>query len=197
MSRSMRILLRLFVGVVLCCATVASCAQGARLQLANLDKLGDKAAHVTDVTLDGALLEFARKIIATDEDPNDDDVIAILKNVKGIYVKSFEFDQDNQYNQADVEAIRKQLAAPGWSRIVTDVDKRTGETNEIYLLKDGDKIAGVAILVAEARELSVVNIVGPIPIDKIAKLQDRVVRDGRHEHKSKKESADDKKDDKK
>jgi hypothetical protein len=195
MSRSLRIPLRFLVGVVLCCATVAGSAQGARLQLANLDKLSDKAAHVTDVTLDGALLELARKFIAVDDDPEDADVVAIMKNLKGIYVKSFEFDQANQYSQADVEAIRQQLGAP-WSRIVTDVDKRTGEKNEIYLLKDGDKIAGVTILVAEARELSVVNIVGPIPVDKIAKLQDHFVREGKHVHKMNKkprESSDDKK----
>src|SRR5262249_31412005 len=183
------------VGVVLCCPPMAGSAQGGRLQLANLDKLEDKAVHVTDVTLDGALLEFARKIIALDDDPNDADVIAILKNLKGIYIKSFEFDQANQYSQADVEAIRKQLAEPGWSRIVTDIDKRTGEKNEIYLLKDGDKIAGATILVAEARELTVVNIVGPVPIDKIAKLEDRIVRDSKHEHKNKKdkEGSDEKK----
>lgn len=195
MNRSLRILLRFLVGVVLCCPPMAGSAQGGRLQLANLDKLEDKAVHVTDVTLDGALLEFARKIIALDDDPNDADVIAILKNLKGIYIKSFEFDQANQYSQADVEAIRKQLAAPGWARIVTDIDKRTGEKNEIYLLKDGDKIAGATILVAEARELTVVNIVGPVPIDKIAKLEDRIVRDSKHEHKNKKdkEGSDEKK----
>src|SRR5262245_46091253 len=99
MSRSLRIPLRFLVGLVLGWATVAGSAQGARLQLANLDKLSDKAAHVTDVTLDGALLELARKFIAMDDDPEDADVVAIMKNLKGIYVKSFEFDQANQYSQ--------------------------------------------------------------------------------------------------
>lgn len=194
MKRAMQTLMRMLVGVALCCAAVRSPGQGARLQLNNLDKLSEKAAHVTDVTLDGALLELARKFVVLDEDGKDAELIAIMKDLKGIYVKSFEFDEPNQYSQADVEAIRKQLAAPGWTRIVTDIDKRTGEKNEIYLLKNGDHIAGVVILVAEARELTVVNIVGPVPMDKIAKFEDHFVRDGRHGHKNKKdkESGDDK-----
>jgi hypothetical protein len=192
MNHGTRMLMRMLVGLALCCFAACGYGQNARLQLTNLDKLSDKAAHITDVTLDGTLLEMAAKIIAMDDDPEDADLVGIIKNLKGIYVKSFEFDEANQYSQADVEIIRKQLAAPGWSRIVTDINKRTGEKNEIYLLKDGEKIGGVAILVAEARELTVVNIVGPVPMDKIARFEDRFAHDGRHP-KNKKEGGDDKK----
>jgi len=183
-------LLRILVGVVLCCAalhaqTQAGQSQNGRLQLTNLDKLSEKAASVTEITLDGAMLDMAAKFIAMDEDKEDAELVAIMKNLKGIYVKSFEFDDANQYSAADVEAVRKQLAAPGWSRIV-NVTKRTGERNEVYLLKDGEKVAGVAILVAEARELTIVNIVGAIPVDKIAQFEDHYVRGLRDEQKPKK-----------
>jgi hypothetical protein len=183
------------MGLVLCCATLQAQTQRAQLQLTNLDKLSDKAAHVTDVTLDGPLLEMAAKLIALDEDQEDADLVAIMKGLKGIYVKSFEFDDANQYSQADVETIRKQLAAPGWARIVTDTDKHSGEKNEIYLLKEGKRVAGVVILVAEARELTVVNIVGAVPMDKIAKFEDHFVRDNGHGPKLKKdkESSNEKK----
>jgi hypothetical protein len=177
-------LLRILAGVLLCCAPLSGQSQNGRLQLTNLDKLSEKAAHVTDVTLDGPMLEMASKFIAMDEDQDDAELVAILKSLKGIYVKSFEFDEAHQYSPAEVEGIRKQLAAPGWSRIVTDLNKRTGEINEIYLLKQGEKVEGVAILVAEARELTIVNIVGPVPMDKIAQLQDHFVRGERHRQKS-------------
>jgi uncharacterized protein DUF4252 len=183
-------LLRILVGVVVCCApfhaqTQAGQSQNGRLQLTNLDKLNGKAANVTEVTLDGPMLEMAAKFIAMDEDKEDAELVAIIKNLKGIYVKSFEFDDANQYSAADVEAVRKQLAAPGWSCIV-NVRKRTGERNEVYLLKDGEKVAGVTILVAESRELTIVNIVGAVPIDKISELEDHYVRGLRDERKPKK-----------
>src|SRR4029077_10809582 len=136
MNRVPGTLMRIIVGLVLCCFAACGYGQNARLQLTNLDKLSDKAAHVTEVTLDGALLELAAKFMEMDNDPEAAQLKDIIRNLKGIYIKSFEFDEASQYSQADVEAIRTQLAAPGWAKIVTDVDKRSGEKNEIYLLKN-------------------------------------------------------------
>jgi hypothetical protein len=116
------------------------------------------------------LLQLASKFLDAADDSDAREIKNVIKDLKGIYVKNFEFDEPNQYSQADVEAIRTQLAAPGWQRIVTSRNKRNNENDEVYLMKEGDKITGVAILVAEARELTVVNIVGPIDMDKLGEL---------------------------
>ena len=173
MNRITKIFTRVFIGLVLCCFSARGFGQSAKLQLDNLDKLSDKAARVTDVTLDGSLLEFAVKIIekADDGDSDTQQLKSIVKNLKGIYVKSFEFDEASQYSKADVEAIRSQLTGPRWTKIIQSSDKRHNEHDEIYLLKVGDRIEGVAILVAEAKELTIVNIVGEVPVDKIAALE--------------------------
>ena len=63
MNRTTKYLMQTLVGLVLCCFAVRGYAQDARLQLGNLDKLSEKAAQVTDVTLDGTLLEFAARMI--------------------------------------------------------------------------------------------------------------------------------------
>jgi len=145
-------------------------AQNAKLELKNLEMLSNKAADVTDITLDGAMLQLAVKVLSISGDPDALQVRDLIKDVQGIYVKNFEFDEPNQYSQSDVEAIRAQLSSPGWSRIVQSRNKRNNETDEVYLMKSGEKVAGVAILVAEARELTVVNIVGPIDLDKLGEL---------------------------
>ncbi len=161
---------QIILGVILACAAQPCLAQNGKLQLQNLEKLSAKAAEVNDVTLDGALLQLAAKFLDAEGDSESREIKEMVRNLKGIYVKNFAFDEPNQYSQADVEAIRTQLAAPGWQRIVTSHNKRTHENNEVYLLKEGEKVTGVAILVAEARELTVVNIVGPIDFDKLGKL---------------------------
>ena len=173
MNRASKILMRILVGLVLCCLAARGYGQDARLQLGNLDKLSEKAARVTDVTLDGSLLEFAVKIIEKAEEGDEDvaQLKSIVKNLKGIYIKSFEFDEASQYSKADVEAIRSQLTSPRWTKIVQSIDKRHNEHDEIYLLKVGERVGGVVILVAEAKELTVVNIVGDVPVDKIASLE--------------------------
>jgi hypothetical protein len=95
---------------------------------------------------------------------------SIMKGLKGIYIKSFEFDQASQYSKADVEAVRSQLSSQ-WTKVVQSIDKRSNQHDEIYLLKNGEQVGGVVILVAEPRELTVVNIVGNVPVEKIAALE--------------------------
>jgi hypothetical protein len=166
-------LTQILVAALLCFSALRGYGQDAKLQLANLDKLSEKAARVTDVTLDGSLLQFAVNLIekVDAEDKDVDQLKSIVKNLKGIYIKSFEFDEASQYSKADIDAIRSQLTAPRWTKIVQSIEKRHNEYDEIYLLKNGDRVAGVVILVAEARELTVVNLVGEIPVDKVASLE--------------------------
>jgi hypothetical protein len=73
------------------------------------------------------------------------------------------------------------------------VEKRRNEYNEIYVLKNGDKVSGVVILVAEARELTVVNLVGEVPMDKVASLERHLAPGEKHSDKpkQKKESGHD------
>lgn len=163
----------LTVALYLCLAAtvVSASAQNARLQLDNLEKLNSKASEVNDITLDGAMLDLAANFAGATHDPDAAELKDVLKGVKGIYIKNFEFDEPNQYSPEDVAAIRSQLAAPGWTRIVESRSKHSKEHDEIYILKQGDKVAGLAILVAEPKELTVVNIVGFIDINKLGVLE--------------------------
>lgn len=145
-------------------------AQNARIELKNLEKLSGKAAEVTDVSLDGELLQMAARFVGKGDDKDAQELSNVIRGLMGIYVKSFEFDKPDQYSQADVEAIRSQLTGPGWARIVQSSSRRDSEISEIYLMKKDGRIAGVAILVAEAKELTVVNIVGAIDLDKLGEL---------------------------
>jgi hypothetical protein len=153
------------------CGTLTASAQNPKLELNNLEKLNSKAAEVNDVTLEGPMLELARKFMEYDHDSEAKQLQEILKGVKGIYVKNFEFDDPDQYSQADVDAIRTQLSGPGWSRIVESSNRRSHEHDEIYIMKQGDAVAGIAVLVAEKRELTVVNIVGTIDIEKLSQIE--------------------------
>jgi hypothetical protein len=49
---------------------------------------------------------------------------------------------------------------------------QSGRKNtDIYVRAQGDKVNGLVILAAEPRELTIVNIVGPIDLDKLADLE--------------------------
>jgi hypothetical protein len=181
-------------GVMLLAAFSPSAfGQNPKLDIKNLEPLSKKASEVVDVNLDGPLLRLASKFMAADDNDGDRDALGVIKNLKGIYVKNFEFDKPGEYSQADVEAIRIQLQSPAWSRIVSARSKHEGETTEVYLMtaSDGGTVLGMAIINAEPKELTVVNIVGPIDIDKLSSLEGKmgIPRMGDEEKDSPKKTA--------
>jgi hypothetical protein len=137
---------------------------------ADLDKLAAKAVETAEVTLDGRLLQLAAKFLSSDK-PDEARAKSLITGLKGIYVRSYEFDKTGEYSPADIEPIRSQLRAPAWSRIVGVVDRHgDGEKAEVFLKTDGDKIGGLVILCSEPKELTIVNIVGNIDLDQLSDL---------------------------
>jgi hypothetical protein len=154
--------------LVLALALVAN-AQTSRIQMGGLEHLTAKASQTIDVSIDERLMRLAAKVL-DDKDEDERQVKKLVEGLKGIYVKSFEFETDGQYVAADVETIRTQLRAPGWTRLVNVTSKKEGVL-EVYLLFNGDQVGGLAVLHTDDRELTVVNIVGPVDVDKLAKLE--------------------------
>jgi uncharacterized protein DUF4252 len=149
-------------------AAVAN-AQGSRLQLSSLDHLATKASQSVDVNIDERLMRIAWKALS-DDDEDERAVKKLVVGIKGIYVKTFEFETDGQYTTADVDTIRTQLRGPGWTRLVGVTSKKEGNV-EVYLLMNGEQIGGLAVLGTDDRQLFVVNIVGPVDLEKLAKLE--------------------------
>jgi hypothetical protein len=136
---------------------------------ANLDRLEAKASEVVNVQLDGALIQLASRFLS-DKDPDEANVKRLVGGLKGIYVKSFEFEEKGQYSMSDVEELRAQLRAPAWARIVGASSKKKGENSEVYLKTEGGQITGLAIIVTDPKELTIVNIVGSIRPEDIRDL---------------------------
>lgn len=148
---------------------VSARAQDGKLNLSFLDRLAERASEKQEITIDSSMLSSARSFVP----PNADAAKQIISELKGIYVRNYEFDSDKAYTMDDVNAIRKQLTAPGWMKIVSNEEKgKNGdfEIQEVYLFKPAGQIAGIFILNAESRELSVINIVGPIDLEKLKGL---------------------------
>lgn len=147
---------------------VTANAQGAKLQIDQLDSLANKASETIDVRLDERLMQTTAKLFS---DKDDVEIRDLLKGVKGIYVKSFTFDKEGEYSQAEVDTVLSQLRGGGWSKVVSVRSKKDGDNVEVYLMMQGDQIGGLAVISAEAKELTVVNIVGPVNLEKLSKLE--------------------------
>ena len=135
----------------------------------NIEKLSAKAVESVNVTVDGPLLQLASAFLSS-TDPQQKEVKELISGLKGVYVRSFEFADAGQYSDIDVEAIRSQLRAPEWSKMVTVRSKADGDNVDVFFKMDKAKIAGLVVIAAEAKELTIVNIVGSINLDQLSKL---------------------------
>jgi len=135
----------------------------------HLDHLAGKASNTVDLSLNAPTLQFAAKFLDGD-DPDEAKVKKLIASIDGIYIKSFEFKNEGAYSPADLDNVRNQLKAPEWSRMVGVKSTEDGETAEVYVRTENKKITGVAVLCAAPKELTVVNIVGPVDLDSLAEL---------------------------
>lgn len=159
----------LIILLLVIASTLVANAQDSRIQTAGLDHLAAKASQSVDVSVDERLMKMAAKVFS-DQDADERKVKKLVEGLKGIYVRSFEFDKSGQYTDADLESIRTQLRGPGWTRMVNVSSKKDGNL-EVYLLFHGDMVNGLAVLHSDEKELTIVNIVGPVDLDKLAQLE--------------------------
>lgn len=134
--------------------------------------LAERATHVTEVTLDKNMLAFAAKFMDKDKDDDKDDeaVKDMIRNLKGVYVRDYEFDKDHSYTSEELEGLRKYFEGSNWSPMVHERTKGVPEGTDIYLKLEDGKVQGLFVLDAEEKELSLVLILGPVDIDKISSL---------------------------
>jgi uncharacterized protein DUF4252 len=157
--------------LALLCAAAPVYAQNARLQIDHLDKLFPQAVETVDVRIDGALLLMASKFLRSDKE-DEAAVKEIVRDLKGVYVKGVEFDKEGEYTESDVEAVRQQLAAPGWNRIVGVRSKRKGDNVEVFLMLNNDAVIdGIGVLISNPKQVMVVNVVGTIDPEKVNNLR--------------------------
>jgi len=142
-------------------------AQGTRINL-DLPDMASKASETVDVTLDGPMLRLAGKFLST-TDPDERAAKQMINGLSGIYVRSYEFDQEGEYDKSEANRIRTQLG-PSWKKIVK-VSSRLKENVDIYADTRGDAITGLLIISAEPKEFTVVNIIGPVDLDRLAGME--------------------------
>ena len=160
--------------LLLLAATPAEAQQG-RVDIESLSSLAAKSIESIDVTVDEALIQLGAKFLKPERSPDEAKVKELLQGLKGIYVKRYVFENTGEFTDADVNPIRAQLTAPGWARIV-GVRSRKRDKNinvDVFLMSEGNVIRGLTVLATESKAVTVVNIVGPIDIEKLSQLEGR------------------------
>lgn len=127
------------------------------------DRLGAKAKEKQEVNLDADVLQ---KLAPEMKLP--------VGSVKAVVVRNYEFEKKGEYDVSQLADLGKQARDGGWTRIITA--KEDDELTEIYILKQGDQMAGLLVIAAEATELSVVYIEGNVSMDQLDEVVESSIK---------------------
>ena len=169
-NHSLKIILLAFVLL----AAITANAQDARLRFERLNVLENKAEEVVEVNIDGKLLDLAKRVMVKVNDPNAKKIGQAISGLKGIYVRVYNFTNENEYNIADIDEIRSQLQSPGWEKLVNVRSKKDNQKIDVFTMFAGDVMSGVAVVVSESKSIAVINVIGPIDIDLLAEISGKM-----------------------
>lgn len=170
-SHSLKIILPM---LLLLAATAANAQDAARLRFERLNGLETRAEDVVEVNIDGKLLDLAKRVMVKVDDPNSKKIGQAISGLKGIYVRVYNFKNENEYNVADVDEIRSQLNAPGWEKLANVRSQKNNQKIDVFTMFTGDVMSGLAVVVSESKSIAVVNVIGPIDIDLLAEMSGKL-----------------------
>jgi hypothetical protein len=124
----------------------------------------DLSSHVALVT--GA--NHSRQAFANSGKNDEAAVKKVLADLKGVYVRSFEFETVGAYSDADLKPIRDQLRGKEWKAIVSVHEK--DDNIDILVRQEGDKTTGLILIAPEAKEVTVINIEGNVNLQTLSAL---------------------------
>jgi hypothetical protein len=150
-------------------------ASDARLKL-EIGELGARAKEAVNVAVDKNTLDWAAKAIA-EKGGNEAELRQLMTELDGIYVQVLEFDKEALPAWSEIQEATKgvlaKLDGPGWSPIIsaTERGKDGDEVVRISLFTDAaGKPGGLAVFVLERSEVVLVNIVGPVKLEQLARI---------------------------
>jgi hypothetical protein len=148
----------------------AAMSQNATIIMPDFKPLEAKAKDCVNISL-GPWLIHSMGLFLDEKDPQDAATKKLLSGIRSIQVRSCEFDSDAAYSRADVEVVRRQLTAPGWTSMMSVHERDSGEDVDMYMLIENEQTRGFALIASEPREFTIINIVGSIDMSDLPKLQ--------------------------
>ena len=165
---------KLFAGLALTCTLLPAItmAQSGKLNLPDFRALSHSATDTTNISL-GPLLLHTAAFFIDDKDPDSASTKQVLASLDSVQIRSYEFAKDYEYPREEVEAVKRQLAAPGWTPLVQTHSSK-GEDVDIYIMVENDQTKGLALISREPKEFTIINVVGSIRLQDLHKLQNQL-----------------------
>jgi Domain of unknown function (DUF4252) len=127
-----------------------------------VEALRQGASSKVEFALDHSMLVFASRL-----DADDDDLRRVIAGVSGVSVHCYRFPDAWMYDPAILTSVKKEYHAAGWEHLVNNHAKDGGPgVTDLWIRLQHKAISNVAILVASAKQVNLIEVSGSIsPID--------------------------------
>jgi len=146
---------------------VAGTCLAQQIDLKSLDKFAPLAKSKTEIAMDESMLKSAASFL-DDKNAQEGTAKAISKNIKGIFLRSYEFNQKGAVKPEDLKVVLDQLKTPNWNRFLRN--EEDGELTEIWMHTTNGQSDGLLLVSAEGDELTVINLVGTVNLSDLSSL---------------------------
>jgi len=137
-----------------------------------LAQLAQHASWHSDFNFDRSMLSVMSKL-----DNLDAETRHVVAQLSSVTVHTYRYKAPATYAPAELDSIRSQYAALGWKHIVSKHGKigpdevRVPGSTDLWIHLDGVNVAGVAVLVAEPSNITLVMVNGNISTVDLLKLR--------------------------
>lgn len=155
--------------LVLVFMMIAVTVSAQQIDLKSLDRFAEKASSKTEMNMDESMVKQASGFL--DEGKKDEALAKkSAENLKGFYLRSYEFDQPGVFKLDDLKPILDQLKEPSWKPFLRS--KEDDEQTEIWMHNTNGQADGMLLVAAEEDELVVINAIGVTNLQDLSRIGD-------------------------
>jgi len=138
-----------------------------QIDFKSLDQFAAKAKSKTEINMDESMVKSAAGFL-NQEKEGEAAVKKTVKDLKGLFLRSYEFEQRGAFRLEDLKPLLDQLTSPNWTSFLRN--QENGEQTEIWFHRTNGQTDGFLLISAEAREITVINAIGLTGLQDLSSL---------------------------
>jgi hypothetical protein len=146
---------------------VAGTCLAQQIDLKSLDKFAALAKSKTEINMDESMVKSAGDFL-NENNKEEAQVKAITKDLKGFFMRAYEFPQKGMFKLEDLKPITDQLKGPGWASFLRV--QEDDEQVEIWMHRTNGQMDGFLMIAAEGSEIFVMNALGVANLSDLSAL---------------------------
>jgi hypothetical protein len=146
---------------------IAGTCLAQQIDLKSLDQFAAKAKSKTEINMDESMVKSAASFLSQEKE-DEAAVKKSVKDLKGLYLRSYEFENNGLFKLEDLKPILDQIKGPNWTSFLRN--QEGDEQTEIWFHRTNGQIDGLLLVAAEPGEVTVINVVGATRLEDLSAL---------------------------